>query len=349
MTRFSNIFRRLLPLALLALAPFVAVAADSADSTEPAESAGLAESPAPAAVPDATVHRTLVAAAEQRSRETAAGLVPTVLSIFERSCADCHDSARARPKGGFGNIMDLAAIREDSALLVPGEPMESELYLLITDPDPEFKMPPPDSEHPQLTRVESRLVEQWILGGAPASVDFYEESEEENGEKETEEKESAEAADEASIEPPAGASFDPTTAFAKAHPVFVHFPIGLLAAGILAQVLRLVGLGGDRLTFAARWCLWLGAAGSLFAASSGWLNVSVAGHSDDAVFLHRWSGVTVVVLSLVVVVCDLWRTRDSKRARAVFLILLLALLAVLFFAGHTGGELVYGKGYFSIF
>ncbi|MFW6217481.1 MAG: c-type cytochrome domain-containing protein, partial [Verrucomicrobiota bacterium] len=192
MTRSPPFLRSLLPLVFAALGSVAAVSADSADSNGSAEPAESDQAP------DATVHRSLVAAAEERSRETAAELVPTVLSIFERSCADCHDSARARPKGGFGNIMDLAAIRKDPALLVPGEPMESELYLLITDPDPEFMMPPPDSDHPELTRVESRLVEQWILGGAPASVDFYDEDD-----GDTAEPEAGGAADEAVIKPPA--------------------------------------------------------------------------------------------------------------------------------------------------
>ncbi len=286
-------------------------------------------------------HTALVGEGERLARETGAALVPAVLSIFERSCADCHDSARARPKGGFGNIMDLAAIRANPDYIVPGEPMESELYLLIMDPEPDFRMPPPDSDHPQLTRGESRLIEHWILAGAPASP--YAATVEDEEAPDT-----TEIVDEA-VADGAGTGFDFGKTFAKAHPLLVHFPIALLLAGILAEALRFTGLGGARLGFAASWCLWLGTAGAVFSVWSGWLNADVAGHSDEAVFFHRWAGVAVAVLATGLLGVRTCLRKKGKGVRLVLLALLILLLGGLIAAGHSGGELVYGEGYFSLF
>jgi len=283
-------------------------------------------------------HRELVRRADTQTQAMAVELVPVVLSIFERSCADCHDTSRARPKGGFGNIMNLAEIREDPDYIVPGEPLESELYLLVVDPEPDFRMPPVDGDHPQLTETEARLVRQWILLGAPASV------EPEEPDATVVDEIVEEAGDEI-----AEAAFDLRKTVAKAHPLLVHFPIALLLAGILAELVRKAGIQRERLAAAAAWCLWLGAIGAIFATISGWLNVSVAGHSDETVFIHRWSGVAVAVVAVLVLLVRCWRGENRKAPQLIALGLMILLLIAITIAGHTGGELVYGEGYFSLF
>ena len=310
-----------------------------ADDAEPAEaSTEIANETV------AIVHEELIESAELLAQEHAVELIPAIEAIFARSCRECHDSSIARPKGGFDGIMDLAALRENPDYLVPGEPMDSELYLLIIDPEPDFRMPPVDSEHPQVTRAEARLIEQWILGGAPASADTFATGEEE---EETEEAAAKEAIQDET--PPPSSGFDIGRTFAKAHPLLVHFPIALLFAGILAEFLRFARKGSPRMTFAASWCLWLGTAGAIISVWSGWLNADVAGHSDPSVFFHRWSGVTVAALAVIVLAVRSFLGNGTRKTRIALFALLVALVAGIIATGHSGGELVYGEGYFPLF
>jgi hypothetical protein len=86
--------------------------------------------------------------------------------------------------------------------------------------------------------------------------------------------------------------------------------------------------------------------GALVSAASGWLNVDVAGWSDEKIFAHRWSGVAVAVLSVVCAVMHPILLRwDKKPVRITFWILLLLTGIAVSIAGHTGGELIYGENY----
>ncbi len=324
---------------LLIALQFLTVATFADDQTSSEASSQTQDRPE-----EGIIHEEIIEAAQQRAREHATELVPTIKAIFERSCRDCHDSSIARPKGDFDGIMDLETLRENPDYLVPGEPMDSELYLLIIDPEPDFRMPPIDSDHPQVTRAEARLIEQWILGGAPASASTF--AAEEPREDEGDDKAEIAVQDES---PPSGDSFDLGRTFAKAHPLLVHFPIALLFAGILAEFLRFARKGSPRLAFAASWCLWLGTVGAVFSVWSGWLNADVAGHSDPSVFFHRWSGVAVAALAVAVLAVRSFLLSNKRGARLALFALLIILAAGIVATGHSGGELVYGEGYFPLF
>jgi hypothetical protein len=64
-----------------------------------------------------------------------------VLSIFERSCENCHDSTkRKKPKGGFGHVLDLDRLASEGEYVIPGKPEESALFIVLIDQDPDIRM-----------------------------------------------------------------------------------------------------------------------------------------------------------------------------------------------------------------
>ena len=84
-----------------------------------------------------------------------------VRRIFQTHCLDCHGGKKT--KGGVKILdRDLLVKKE---MLVPGQPDESELFLLVTATD-ETVMPPPDQ--PRLSSAEIDAIRGWIAAGAPA-------------------------------------------------------------------------------------------------------------------------------------------------------------------------------------
>ncbi len=83
--------------------------------------------------------------------------------LFAEKCLNCHGpDARAREA-------DLRLDDEASAkasAIVAGEPQSSELWLRVTNADPDLVMPPPDSGKP-LDAKELMLLKQWLIEGAP--------------------------------------------------------------------------------------------------------------------------------------------------------------------------------------
>lgn len=89
--------------------------------------------------------------------------------ILSDTCYQCHgphEAARKRDlrfdikEGLFGST------KEGFALISPGDPSESEIFLRITHEDPEERMPPEDSNK-SLNAEQIALVRSWIEEGAP--------------------------------------------------------------------------------------------------------------------------------------------------------------------------------------
>ncbi len=133
-------------------------------------------------------------------------------------------------------------------------------------------------------------------------------------------------------------------AFGRAHVALVHFPVSLL---LVAAALAFWPRGGASHAAASGWCLALGLLGALVASASGWVfaELEPPGRAlDDTLWWHRVSGLACAGAALVA-----WLAGRARAGRAVALqrtaLLLSALLAAL--AGHLGGEMVHGAGFFS--
>ncbi|MEZ6139911.1 MAG: DUF1553 domain-containing protein [Zavarzinella sp.] len=88
--------------------------------------------------------------------------------ILADSCFACHGPDSAARKAGLRlDLAEFATKGGDSgtAAIVPGKPMESELYLRMISTDRTEMMPPPSS-HKVLKLEQKEIIKRWILEGA---------------------------------------------------------------------------------------------------------------------------------------------------------------------------------------
>ncbi|MBI5154386.1 hypothetical protein HZA57_04030 [Candidatus Poribacteria bacterium] len=135
-----------------------------------------------------------------------------------------------------------------------------------------------------------------------------------------------------------------------AHPLVVHFPVAMLIGAALAELISL-RFRREEMRAAARFCLAVGAAGAAAAAAPGWLLALTMEFSDGmdvVLMLHRWVGVATAVSALVCL--DLSERAQKAPAgsphRAFYLVTLFGTAGLVAVAGHFGGTLVFGPGYF---
>ena len=98
-------------------------------------------------------------------------------------------------------------------------------------------------------------------------------------------------------------------------------------------------------------CLILGALSSVAATAMGWSFATQQGYAgwdrvdfDSEVFWHRWSGIIVTIMSVVLMVVaavSVWK--DSIAWTRIWKV---GLLVVAGIVGHQGGELSYGKDFY---
>jgi uncharacterized membrane protein len=149
-------------------------------------------------------------------------------------------------------------------------------------------------------------------------------------------------------------SFEPYWHFSGVfHPAVAHFPIALLMVAGVLEVFRLRTRGrvpGD----AAYICLCLGAVAAVVASGLGWANADASGGFNGAlkevVLLHRWMGVSVAALAvLVLVAATVSRRRERPRAALVWGCRagVLANAALVALVGSFGGKLTHGVNYYA--
>lgn len=135
------------------------------------------------------------------------------------------------------------------------------------------------------------------------------------------------------------------------HPATVHFPIALLMLGGLFVLLGLKWpMLGTQVPLA---CLLLGSVSAVVASLMGWAFATEQGYPgytagmDKEVNWHRWSGIFVAVLSVVLAVIAVVATvRNNRTLERTWKIGLLLAAASVALVGHQGGELTYGKGFY---
>lgn len=88
--------------------------------------------------------------------------------IFSETCFNCHGPDEESREENLRFDLPESAFAEREGgyyALVPGDPEASEAWLLINDPFPEYRMPPPES-HITLTAEQKATIKQWIEEGA---------------------------------------------------------------------------------------------------------------------------------------------------------------------------------------
>jgi uncharacterized membrane protein len=131
------------------------------------------------------------------------------------------------------------------------------------------------------------------------------------------------------------------------HPLFVHFPLGLLITAVACESLFALTRRPLADTL-ARWLLYLGAIAAGAAALTGWLasqHVAPVAGAAHGLTDHRTFGFVALGTAAVLA---FWRWGTSRaggpRPRALFLVGMLGLAALLVAAGLEGGKLVYELG-----
>jgi hypothetical protein len=216
--------------------------------------------------------------------------------------------------------------------VVPFEPEKSYLWTLVRDGD----MPAKGARAGPLSDQEKETVRAWIAAGASVPPP-----------------QAAPPTDSPSTAAPASEPAAPswtTRLFAwlgKFHLLVIHFPIALLTAAALGELLA-AWRGNWVPEPAVRFCVLLGAAGAVAAVALGWLHADLGGHGRAAagtVTLHRWLGTAA---GLWAVATALVSERDSRRGRRSLLgrALLWGGAPVVAVAAHVGGQLVHGGQFF---
>jgi len=133
--------------------------------------------------------------------------------------------------------------------------------------------------------------------------------------------------------------------FGRLHPLFLHFPIALLAVVPLMEGCALFRRG-RHLRASVGFILWLTVAGSLAATVLGWLLAWAGGYSGELVNNHMLGG---CLLSLAVLLAALLRRQLVRRGPGsvgiLYPVVLLAALGLLVWTAHQGGQLTHGERY----
>jgi plastocyanin len=129
----------------------------------------------------------------------------------------------------------------------------------------------------------------------------------------------------------------------KFHPPAANFPIALLVAAAIAEILFATS-GRPPFDAASRFCLWFGALAAVLTGTLGWFTGGFRTADPSWVMTtHRWLGTSTDVLALFALVMgEASRRPGRERERRWFRVLLVIVTVMVLVAGFFGGALVYG-------
>ncbi len=136
------------------------------------------------------------------------------------------------------------------------------------------------------------------------------------------------------------------------HPIAVHFPIALIIAAAVAELLGALTSVGKRFFLnASRFAIFGGALSGIAAVLLGWATGASANYPPEFSLtfdLHRWVGVsTSLAIVVCVVLCELSYRRDNAALRSGYRVALGLSVALISLTGYFGGALVYGLNHYT--
>jgi uncharacterized membrane protein/mono/diheme cytochrome c family protein len=259
-------------------------------------------------------------------------LATQVHAIFQIKCVECHGADRAHPKGKFGYVLDLPRVSANPKMIVPGNPLKSELYQMVW----RNEMPDPKGESPPLTLEEKAIVKAWIETGASTAL-------------------GAGIAD----GPAAGMNTVPQSTpgsrlfrdIGQFHPPSTHFPIALLIVALPAELMWTL-TRKDSWKAIVRFCVVLGASAAVVTAALGWCDAAVShyrGSVAEILAWHRWFGTTTAVWAVLTAALSEFANRRGNPDRLCFSFRLTLLFGIILVsaAGYLGASLIYGPHHFN--
>lgn len=140
----------------------------------------------------------------------------------------------------------------------------------------------------------------------------------------------------------------------RLHPALVHFPIALIIAAGVIELVSAPFRRNGAVSRAAVACLALGALGAVAAAWCGWLNADHESHGSavaTTLLTHRWIGISAASAAVLGALFALaassrsWHFAVNGYRACLFFAMLLVSVGA-----YLGGELTYGEGYlFEVF
>ncbi len=132
----------------------------------------------------------------------------------------------------------------------------------------------------------------------------------------------------------------------RLHPLLVHFPIGLLVAGLFLELLTVRGKRPG-LREGINWLVYLGAISAVLAAILGFILFSVDDYGGSLVDWHQKLGILTALLSMLAA----WQLRRLQKNGyqnfVYYRSLLVSAVLSLTVAGHLGANLTHGEDFLS--
>ena len=133
--------------------------------------------------------------------------------------------------------------------------------------------------------------------------------------------------------------FDISSFFGRFHPLVVLLPIGFILLAVILEIYA----GYKKINISVRvisFCWFLGFISSLFAALFGWLLASNGYYIEENIFLQRWAGIMIVILSFIgwgmkARIINFFKSQDSFINYSILILLLIV--------GHQGGNITHGE------
>jgi uncharacterized membrane protein len=132
------------------------------------------------------------------------------------------------------------------------------------------------------------------------------------------------------------------------HPPVVHFPIALITAAAVAEVLRMI-TGNPTFNSISRYCLWFGSLTGAVAGVLGWFLGGFHLLDDSRVMtIHRWLGTSTVMLAaLTLILSEASRNPQRQRTRGWSRVAMLLLTGLVSVTGYFGGAAVFGLDHYN--
>ena len=132
----------------------------------------------------------------------------------------------------------------------------------------------------------------------------------------------------------------------RLHPPATHFPIALLIAAALAELLYMRS-GSVLFDHAVRFTVWFGAVGAVGGAILGWLFAGFRLVDEQWVMTaHRWAGTSTALLAAGLLYL-LERSASGAATRRSFRLVLFSASTLVGGTGFLGGSLLYGLDHYS--
>lgn len=133
------------------------------------------------------------------------------------------------------------------------------------------------------------------------------------------------------------------------HPAMVNFPIALLTAGAVAEI---IGAGSRRKEVwraIVHYCVIFGGLSAVAAATLGWFFGGFHVADDKWIMtLHRWLGTSTATWAvLVMILAGVSRSPERTRARAWFRAVLFVGVVLVLTTGFLGGAMLYGLDHYA--